>query len=436
VSLAIALMAFLIASAQPAFCDPPVDIGEDLQARVMTDHTYGVVPLEVTLTALITQGDALIISVEWDFETDGVIDDYGTVVTHVFDDAVDYVVTAEISTTEGTVLATRDIRAYEALMSITFDDGHYSAHANGLPLLQARGLTATAYIVPTWLGQTWYMDWAEVGELQDAGWDIGSHSMTHARLTEVDSAQLHYELGASQAELQAHGLTAYHFAAPHGAHDDTVIAAIQLYYQSNRNLGSRNPGIHDVDAYLLVGNDALNVRGPRYYELKIDSTVADHGWYILNVHKLAIDCWGAPFCIDEDRLEPIIDYAEASRVKIVTVDEALALRSGGLAGVPASPEARLGRVARILRADCALGAARSAACVAYAVASPADLRLGVYDVRGRLVCDLANGVHAPGDYTATWSGRTAGGEAASGVYFCVLRCGPEVLGSRRILVVR
>jgi hypothetical protein len=57
--------------------------------------------------------------------------------------------------------------------------------------------------------------------------------------------------------------------------------------------------------------------------------------------------------------------------------------------------------------------------VAYAVPAPGgEVRVAVYDVRGRLVATLASGFHASGVHSATWDGRNSLGEAvAAGVYF-------------------
>ena len=64
--------------------------------------------------------------------------------------------------------------------------------------------------------------------------------------------------------------------------------------------------------------------------------------------------------------------------------------------------------------------------IAYAIPGNVDgaaieaifVRLHVYDIRGRRVATLVNGVQTPGHYTAVWNGRDATGQSApSGVYF-------------------
>ena len=46
----------------------------------------------------------------------------------------------------------------------------------------------------------------------------------------------------------------------------------------------------------------------------------------------------------------------------------------------------------------------------------------IYDCRGRLIRTLREGELEPGVYHHTWNGRDdAGGEVASGIYYCEVR---------------
>ncbi len=61
------------------------------------------------------------------------------------------------------------------------------------------------------------------------------------------------------------------------------------------------------------------------------------------------------------------------------------------------------------------------------------MRLAIYDVRGRKVAALADGIHDAGAYATTWDGRDGGGgRVPSGVYFARLECAGRV-ESRKIV---
>jgi hypothetical protein len=76
--------------------------------------------------------------------------------------------------------------------------------------------------------------------------------------------------------------------------------------------------------------------------------------------------------------------------------------------------------------------------IAYGVPAEGEvsrLRLQVYDVRGRLVRTLVDGLPAPGRSRAVWDGRDAAGLVVpSGVYFYRLRWRDESLSNRMLLL--
>ena len=78
----------------------------------------------------------------------------------------------------------------EKAVVITFDDGYLDTYTNAFPILQEYGFTATAYIITSTLDEGkgyGYMQEKELSVLLDAGWEIGSHSVTH---TDLNKSQL------------------------------------------------------------------------------------------------------------------------------------------------------------------------------------------------------------------------------------------------------
>lgn len=127
----------------------------------------------------------------------------------------------------------------ERAVHITFDDGFTGVLEHAAPVLAARRIPATLYMVSGQLGGSneWMsrrgfpsrplMTAAQLRELQKAGFTIGSHTHSHARLTEIGTEAVHQELRTSRQTLEdALGQAVLHFAYPYGLHDDAVRGAV------------------------------------------------------------------------------------------------------------------------------------------------------------------------------------------------------------------
>lgn len=117
---------------------------------------------------------------------------------------------------------------------LTFDDGTADAFTCVLPLLRARGMTATFFVVSSWLGADAAsrrrepasdgevarpeLTWPELRALRDAGMEIGSHSRTHPRLPELTDEAALEEMVSSKRELESGlGIPVLLFAYPYNA---------------------------------------------------------------------------------------------------------------------------------------------------------------------------------------------------------------------------
>lgn len=118
---------------------------------------------------------------------------------------------------------------------LTFDDGYRDCVNNTVPILKRHGFTAIFYIVAGLVGGTsrWLLkergfelplaDWRSVERLDAAGFELGSHSMTHPRLTELSSAACREELVESRRLIEKRlGHKVVHLSYPFGRLDDRV----------------------------------------------------------------------------------------------------------------------------------------------------------------------------------------------------------------------
>jgi peptidoglycan/xylan/chitin deacetylase (PgdA/CDA1 family) len=146
-------------------------------------------------------------------------------------------------------------------VAITFDDAFRSVLERAFPLLQERQLAATVFVptafvdagrpaswdgVARWLGtehenKMLPLAQAELLDLADAGWEIGSHTCTHPRLTQLDDRELTWELTASRQRCgELLGRPCLTLAYPYGDFDERVRRAAKTAgYQAACTLPTR-----------------------------------------------------------------------------------------------------------------------------------------------------------------------------------------------------
>ena len=73
--------------------------------------------------------------------------------------------------------------------------------------------------------------------------------------------------------------------------------------------------------------------------------------------------------------------------------------------------------------------------IGFAVPQREAIRIGVYDVSGRLVADVFNGVENAGLHWVAWNGTDRGNSAVGrGVYWLVARTGRQAITKRLIFL--
>jgi peptidoglycan/xylan/chitin deacetylase (PgdA/CDA1 family) len=148
----------------------------------------------------------------------------------------------------GTRTTLTRIAAGEALRGrhafITFDDGFADTVTTALPLMSRRALTGMVFVLPGHLEGGAPLDWPEVaGEaarrpslmrsmdwsmlesLIEAGWEVGSHTMSHARLPSLPDEALAQELLDSRRAVESRLGRCDLLAYPFGDWDDRVAEA-------------------------------------------------------------------------------------------------------------------------------------------------------------------------------------------------------------------
>jgi peptidoglycan/xylan/chitin deacetylase (PgdA/CDA1 family) len=175
------------------------------------------------------------------------------------------------------------------ITSITFDDGFASVHEWAMPILLRKELPATIFVVPGTLEPGADIDWvkdaeaplralsaAQILELRDAGFSIGSHSYEHLDLPTLDEGQILADLRRSRERLEdlverPVELLAY----PFGHHDERVrIAAERAGFENSFAMADGLPvglphAIPRVGIYRGQGTRALHAKtSPWFWRIR------------------------------------------------------------------------------------------------------------------------------------------------------------------------
>jgi peptidoglycan/xylan/chitin deacetylase (PgdA/CDA1 family) len=113
---------------------------------------------------------------------------------------------------------------------ITFDDGNLDNYTNAFPIMQKYGFTGVLYIVSNRLQSDGYLNVAQIKEMAAAGWEVGSHSISHPSLTgNLDPAFIRHEIVDSKKQLEeALGVPVLTFAYPFGDSGSAIVDYVRF----------------------------------------------------------------------------------------------------------------------------------------------------------------------------------------------------------------
>jgi peptidoglycan/xylan/chitin deacetylase (PgdA/CDA1 family) len=130
-------------------------------------------------------------------------------------------------------------------LAVTFDDAFLSVLELAQPIMAQLDLPGTVFAPTSFIDQRmplmWQgidhwattpdapelrsMSWEDLHRLLDQGWEVGSHTRTHPRLSKLDDEALEAELEGSRQELEQHlNDSCDSLAYPYGDVDQRVVA--------------------------------------------------------------------------------------------------------------------------------------------------------------------------------------------------------------------
>lgn len=161
------------------------------------------------------------------------------------------------------------------LIGLTFDDGYEDFLDTALPVLKSSDFSATVFAVAGMQGEenSWdhysqsrprlrLLDAEGIREVSEQGMEVGSHTMSHPRLSELDAGTLDFELNESRRVLtEILGMPVEGFCYPYGDLDGAVVQATRkagyAYACATKNQVEHN--VHDWPR-IFVGEEDSSLR--------------------------------------------------------------------------------------------------------------------------------------------------------------------------------
>jgi len=163
-------------------------------------------------------------------------------------------------------------RAPERAIVLSFDDGRAGVRDFAAPALARRGLQAILYVVTGWLDgapippverYSEFIGWTDLEGLQQAGFSIGSHGVSHRNLKRIDPFEAEREVRDSRRRLEEKlGRRVDHFSFPYGRRTRAVAHAVRdAGYRTAVVTGERCNGrfarLHRLFRLRVDGRDSL-----------------------------------------------------------------------------------------------------------------------------------------------------------------------------------
>ena len=177
-------------------------------------------------------------------------------------------------------------------VSLTFDDGdadNYSMRS----VLAENNLHATFYIVSGFTNSNGYMTVEQLRDLYNGGNEIGGHTLSHVRLSDVRGEELEREVCQDRANLVAYGFEVTSFAYPFGHYDDEARQVVMdCGYRNARGVSDGPETIPPVDEYGLRAMPYIvsDTRFPKMTRYVTQVEDGGGGWVIFVFHHVCDGC--------------------------------------------------------------------------------------------------------------------------------------------------
>lgn len=196
-----------------------------------------------------------------------------------------------------------------AAYTIAFDDARSTHYTVSGPALAERKMRGTFFI------HTQYItDWTGWQSLVDSGHEIGSHTWSHPKMTEVSEAQQRDDLARAIADIQSHlrGVGRVpSFAYPYGLFNDQVRRVVRQFHASARGGGGLNrPDLSDDELTAVRGVGVYPPFDMPAIAGQVEQAIDQHAWVMVYFHSVSASNDSDYTTIPVERYLEHLDYVK------------------------------------------------------------------------------------------------------------------------------
>ena len=211
---------------------------------------------------------------------------------------------------------------FPPLIVIGFDDGFRTDYTVAYEYMKPLGIPGTVYYMPDWYGFARYLNWRQILEMKNDGWDFQCH-FSYVGLSEQ---QLHAKFQEQEKFFSDRNLSLVHHAAHNtpNEHRDLGLAIVPQYRKTATVAGVPHALIDyaDTDFYRIPRSSVDMLTASRLDQVKdtIDQTIAENKILIAYSHEL-VDNPGASTQSSIALFKGMIDYVVETGIQCVTISE-------------------------------------------------------------------------------------------------------------------
>jgi len=217
----------------------------------------------------------------------------------------------------------------KGILTLTFDDGLKSQYEIAFKEMQKENIKGTLFLLADWEGLfegRELMSFEEAKEMQNEGWEIGSHTLDHLSLTILSEEEMKEELEKSKDILENKGFEIKTIAFPFGSYNENVIKETKKHYLASRPMEDGFNSIENPNFYDLKSKWVMKKYSSEEICSWIEKANNEGKWLILDFHNIGEE--QTPWDFSEQKFNEVLECIKNEEIKVKTIKEVLENEKG------------------------------------------------------------------------------------------------------------